>query len=161
MLMFRMHITRTIPKIDGIPQIRWTSKGNQNQSYFVARRREADLWCAFRIQGSADIIDAPTTMMVSAPIAKADLKNFPCSIGIMASWKNNQMKPEVAHPECIPPRCCNTDVHARRNSNGGHLKSSWELNSKSKITQSLPSQKMCSRTGIGIVQKVHFASGSP
>lgn len=71
-------------------------------------------------------------MKVRTPMARVDLRFFLCSFRITTTLKNNQRNPEVAHPECIPPRCCNTDVHARRNFNGGHLRSYWELGSKEK-----------------------------
>ena len=92
----------------------------------------ADLWCVFRTQGNADTIVTPTTMKVRTPMAKVDLRFFLCSFRMTTTLKNNHRNPEVAHPECIPPRCCNTDVHARRNFKGGHLRSYWEFSSKEK-----------------------------
>jgi hypothetical protein len=38
----------------------------------------------------------------------------------VAILKINQRNPDIAHPECIPPRCWRTEVHPNRNERGVH-----------------------------------------
>lgn len=115
--------SRTIQWTGDVFRIRWIEV--HHESIYQANldsKRWAYLWWVFRTQGKADSMDTAMAIFVTTPIARTASWVFLWFMKFITTRKISHMNPDVAHPEWIPPRCCNIDVQASRNDKGVHWK---------------------------------------
>lgn len=84
--------------------------------------KSSHLWWLLRTHGRALKILTDTARVVSTPKVSTALWLFLWSIMIKTTRKISQINPDVAQPEWMPPRCCNTEVHPKRNQRGDHYR---------------------------------------
>jgi len=65
----------------------------------------AYLWCVLRTQGNAEVMERPMMTFVTTAMAMMASWMFEWLINNITTRNTNQMNPEMAHPEWIPPRC--------------------------------------------------------
>lgn len=90
------------------------------------------LWWVFRTQGNADTMEMPTATLVMTPMISTESWFFLWSMKMTTRRQISQINPDVAHPECMPPRCWSIDVQARRKPRGVHCEQRISPASKSR-----------------------------
>jgi len=76
-----------------------------------------------------------TRILVITPVISTASWLFLWLMNINVTRKMSQPSPDVAQPEWIPPRCCSTEVQARRNQRGDHCRKSQLLYFVSKVRE--------------------------